>query len=66
MDRKTMFNNFASVSESEMLNAIQMQALEAGGSCEAGCKKSCKPGNQNIKETHPYVLSMGEAQDLKY
>ena len=64
MDRKTMFNNFASVSESEMLNATQMQALEAGGSCEAGCKKSCKPGNQNIKETHPYVLSMEQAQDL--
>ena len=44
---KEMFRNFAPVLESEVLDEHQMNALEAGGKCESGCKKSCKPGEQN-------------------
>ena len=47
MDNKRMFKDFGSVADSEVLDQHQMDALEAGGNCESGCKKSCKMGNQN-------------------
>lgn len=47
MGNKVMFEKFGSVLETEVLDQQQMNALEAGGSCESGCKKSCKMGNQN-------------------
>ena len=40
MDNKRMFKDFGSVADSEVLDQHQMDALEAGGNCESGCKKS--------------------------
>ena len=65
MEKKQMFKNFSSVAEAEVLSQQQMDALEAGGSCQSGCKKSCKPGNQNISKTHPYILTLEEASQLR-
>ena len=47
MDNKRMFKDFGSVADSEVLDQQQMDALEAGGNCESGCKKACMPGRQN-------------------
>lgn len=48
MDKQAIFKDFASVMEAEVLDPSQMDSIEAGAStCGAGCKKSCKPGNQN-------------------
>lgn len=40
-------SEFSSILESEVLNDVQMNALEAGSRCESGCKQACHPGNQN-------------------
>lgn len=47
MNKQKLFKDFASVMEAEVLDQSQMDSIEAGGSCNNGCKKSCKPGNQN-------------------
>ncbi len=47
MKNKLSFSNFASITESQILDDAQMNAIEAGSSCELSCKKSCQPGNQN-------------------
>ena len=67
MDNNTLFNNFAPVLESEVLDVEDLAMLEAGRaeaecakSCAEGCKKSCKPGNQN---SNVDVLS---DNDVKY
>ena len=61
------FQNFGSVLESEVLDEQQMNSLEAGGSCEKGCKKSCKPGNQK-EYTHytvPGPVSIEQINELE-
>lgn len=60
---KEMFRNFAPVLESEVLDEQQMNALEAGGTCEKGCKKSCKPGEQN-RITEYFVKGAGNPEDI--
>lgn len=36
-------SEFSSILESEVLNDVQMNALEAGSRCESGCKQACHP-----------------------
>lgn len=59
MDNKKLFSKFSSILESEILDDVQMNALEAGSSCEESCKKSCKPGNQNTN------IGNGSSLELK-
>ena len=47
MENKKLFSDFSSVLETEILDDLQMNAIEAGGACQQSCKKSCQPGNQN-------------------
>ncbi len=47
MKEKLSFTKFASIKESQILDDAQLNAIEAGSSCEQSCKKSCQPGNQN-------------------
>lgn len=63
MENKRMFKDFASVAEAEVLDQNQLDALEAGDSCEAGCKKDCKIGHQNNQKC--LNLEVEEVMELK-
>lgn len=61
---KKLSIKYKPISETDYLSDSQLASIEAG-SCDAACKKSCMPGNQNANIGNGNGTASGNLEHLQ-